>query len=549
MLYLKQGNSYIMTIDEEKEKIKQEELLQYIKNIEQNVWFPAYKDLPFQGAFYCVLINNEDIKKSLSDSSWDIGIGEGLPCCSRMSIKGNNEVKYYRYGKESMQPLVFVRNFNNIKPGYFEISEEFRHFHNLYFDKSSNRYIKIDENGDDEDVVVIENNTVKIKLTSIKQFLAIKKMSLLFLFDCRYNSKYSLKELSIKKQLIPLFRNGDIAYDYAITDMDWDFDDNKSFSRICGKKVIGGYSKENSNFWPYNQKPEEYDDFIIGTDENGNNVTYTSNPDELSNLWDKNPTTPLYLTPVFFKKEVLNKYYNDPNKYNVTDGYISCGNLWGLKIDNNKKEHVVVFLGDLGRDLRHKERLYWKSFNIPPDGSGISKVCWERSFEVKPSDPESLDLKFKYLFEIFNEKWNEKYGWDLFLPLDSDDKYHYHILHIPDNNQSSFDEQIRGLVKIIIDSLNEKKLDELNTEKATGSINKFKCYLEANDIENIKPHIEFLKNLQALRSASVAHRKGENYKKIAHVFCIGEKSYSDIYKNILNSVINIFEFLKESFLI
>jgi len=44
----------------------------------------------------------------------------------------------------------------------------------------------------------------------------------------------------------------------------------------------------------------------------------TSDPSGLSNrIFDKSPTTPDYLTPIFFKKAVLDKYYQQPDKYSV----------------------------------------------------------------------------------------------------------------------------------------------------------------------------------------------------------------------------------------
>lgn len=68
----------------------------------------------------------------------------------------------------------------------------------------------------------------------------------------------------------------------------------------------------------------------------------------------------------FSTKEVLKKYYDKPQKYKVEDNYIRCGNLWGLRIDNNHKDYVIVFLGDLGSHLSQNEQLYWRHFNIPP---------------------------------------------------------------------------------------------------------------------------------------------------------------------------------------
>ena len=57
---------------------------------------------------------------------------------------GESEVKYFRWGVDenmyASEPLVIGRRFSKMKENYFEISEEFRLFHNLYHDKR-NGYI------------------------------------------------------------------------------------------------------------------------------------------------------------------------------------------------------------------------------------------------------------------------------------------------------------------------------------------------------------------------------------------------------------------------
>jgi len=542
----------VYSMSMEKENFQQINMISYMhKHVGSEVWFIAYKELSYNGGFYCTLVDNSNIPQSMSNVSWDLSIGSGLPSCTCYNYKSYDEkIKYHRFGEEKIQPLVYLRTFYGLKPGYIEISEEFRHYHNLYFDSTHNKYIKIDKNGDEEDIVVIEtDNTVKIKLKAIKQFLAIKNMSLLFFFDCNYYSDRTLDELEIPKTYDTIKQEENLIYSYAYIDVDWGHENHKSFSKIIGKKLIKGYPIEKCGIWPYNEEEKEiFDDFIIGINELGEEITYTSNPDELADYFGKNPHAPHYLTPVYFKREVLNKYFNEPNKYSVTDGYISCGDVWGLRLDNNRKEHIMVFLGDLGRSLNHKERLYWKSFNIIPDGKGMSETCWKRAFAAEFCDPQCLDLKFKQVFLRFKSDWYKKYSWDLFLPLNKDDEYHFQTLHIPTDNQSEFDEQIRGLVKMLIDSLNEKKLEELNGQKITGSINKLEYYLQSNNINDFKSHIDFLKKLQNLRSSAIAHRKGTNYENIAKVFGIGKESYVEVFENILNQCIELLEFLDEYFL-
>jgi hypothetical protein len=64
-------------------------------------------------------------------------------------------------------------------------------------------------------------------------------------------------------------------------------------------------------------------------DVTGKPVRHTCDPDKLANYFGKNPEAPHYLTPVFFRAEVLEKYYADPGKYSVEDGSLRCGRLWG----------------------------------------------------------------------------------------------------------------------------------------------------------------------------------------------------------------------------
>lgn len=531
--------------------LAQEDVQNYIKsNLGCENWLYAYKSFDNgneNSCFYCALLPEKRIERSLSDCSWDFHIGSGLPGCVQHYPMQEENIEYLRFGNdEGIEPLVIYRSFAGIRDSYFEISEEFRLFHNLYFDALNNKYLKIDDNGDEEEIIIIENkNDIKIKLKAIKQFLAIKEMRLVIFFESTRKSKYKLSDLKIAKDQLK-FENDNIIYNLASADHNYMSSEHKSFSRIIGKKIITGVPKEKSDFWPYNEDDAQYEEFIINVNPDGDEEKFSCNPDLLSNYFGANPEAPNYLTPVFFKKEVLEKYYSNPQKYSVSDGSISCGGLWLLKIDNNHSKYVVVFLGDLGRDINYKEQLYWKSFNIPPDGT-ISEVCFKRSFMALPTDPQSPDLCFKYLFNIFQENWEKTFGWNLFKHLSKDDEYHYETLRIPTNDsQSEFDEQVRGLVKIIVDSINEKELNSFIQVDINGSISKLEQFFITQNLDNYEEHILFLKNIQTLRSCSVAHRKGGNYDKIASVFEIPQKSLKDVFVGILISATSFIKYLDDS---
>jgi len=504
-------------------------------NLGKEEWIVVYSSnrSDFERAtFYSALIPNRKIKKSLEGPSWDLHIGNGLPTFVFRFKNGKEVGKYYRSPNFGVEPLIFWRSFHGIKEGYYEVSEEFRHYFNLFEDRKNNKFIAIDDNGDEDDVILAYENEIKIKLKYLKEFLAVKKMHLAIFFDFNRFSEKTIEDLGIK-EFHEIVKEDD--YVYSIGARNWSSFCNgkiKSQGWLMGKKLIAGLKDFKPKLF---DRDEEYEDFIIGVDENGKEILHTCNPEKLSNYFGKNPGAPHFLTPVFFEKEVLTYYYSKPEKYLVEDGYLHCGGLWGLRMDNNHPKYVVVFLGDLGQSLSVKEQKYWKRFNVTLQGSGISRTAWERGFEARFSDPERSDLYFKQKFQSFQEEWEKKFGWKLFEPLSKEDEYCFKTLRIPlTNEQKEFDEQVLFLTKILIDSLNEKELEKgiKITKKGAKGIDKLEAFLNFKQVR-FKGMLEFLRNLQDLRSAAVAHHKGKKYEKIKKVFLIGEKELSDVFDDIL----------------
>ena len=170
--------------------------------------------------------------------------------------------------------------------------------------------------------------------------------------------------------------------------------DQKTYSLLYAKTIIYGCPIKECGYWPYNEQELEFEDYAIAIDEEGNNVMFSSNPSRLSNFINDNSDAPHYLTPVFFKRDVLQKYYAEPNRYSVESGIIRCGTLWSLYIDNESSEYVVAYLGDLGRDLPSREQKHWKTYNIVIDGK-LSKSKIMRDFFVGSLHLSLLFLYFK----------------------------------------------------------------------------------------------------------------------------------------------------------
>ena len=128
-------------------------------------WIVAYSSLEteFESAiFYSALIPNEMIKKSLQVPSWDLSIGSGSPGFVSHFENGKETAEYYRFSDSGIEPLVLERAFYGIREGYCEVLEEFRLYFNLFEDHKNGKFIAIDENGDEDDVVLMREREIRI---------------------------------------------------------------------------------------------------------------------------------------------------------------------------------------------------------------------------------------------------------------------------------------------------------------------------------------------------------------------------------------------------
>ncbi|WP_019215744.1 hypothetical protein [Legionella tunisiensis] len=92
-----------------------------------------------------------------------------------------------------------------------------------------------------------------------------------------------------------------------------------------------------------------------------------------------NTGKPFETSPAFFKPEVLSKYKNNPDKYEVTERGISCLGVWTLSpYSINEEGQVHTYIYYLGQ-LPHKEQLHWKQYNEEPK-AGISKIAYNTDF-------------------------------------------------------------------------------------------------------------------------------------------------------------------------
>lgn len=541
-----------MRISSDRARLSQKKTLESLrrepKATEMETVYWSDRDGHFHRSIYCALIPSDQIERALSKASWDLSHGGGLPGTSESLIEGEWNVEYLRYGDDSgVEPLVIDRDFHGIRDDHKEISEEFRLFHNLYHDKNSDEYLKIDDAGNETRVAVVKPCLVQIRLKEIRQFLAVKEMHLSIQFDCVEHSAYCLEELEIEEGGVEQ-RDGLMLWRLYYDDFGGS-GSHRAFSRLWGKRLVEPLPKSKSGFWGFAEKTEEkHVEFIIDVDKNGEEVAYTCNPDALANYFGVNPDAPDYLTPVHFHKQVLDKYYQEPGKYSIEDSLLRCGRQWIMDIDNHHADKVCAWLGDLGQDLPYSEQLHWRSFNVPPEGR-MSEVYLRRQLKVQAMESDQPDLLFKERYDDLKTLSIEHLGWQLLQPLRSGDQHHLQSLRIPAaNEQRDFDELVLSLTKILIDSLHVKRLNSLLSDErqegvGEGGIALLEAVLTSRNVEDADKHIAFLRNLQSLRSSSSAHRKGKKYKKIAKQFNIDDQNLRDVFAGILWQALDFLNFL------
>ncbi|HIC8925963.1 hypothetical protein CMT72_18055 [Elizabethkingia anophelis] len=518
-------------------------LKEQIKNIDQgfkqkNGWIKIYESTHFNDenndesyGIFCSLIKKQFIVNYNSNYQWPVLKGsEG-----KANIYGGNS--YKTYDNEEIEPFLFYKSFSigNKKVKYIDVSEEFILYFKLYeeiTDKQNRKYYFVNDYGELDEVLIIEPNLVKVKLKYLKEYFTIREMYFCISFDFMILLK-KINENWQYNYTNELFNEENFHYRHYIGR-------NSSYYQSW---IMGNYfikpNNEKKSYLDFDKEPIE--NFIVGINDEGDYIY-------------ENPQTASKANFIFsyFKKDVLNKYYNNPIEYEI-DGFSLSNRYFRLRLDNNLEDVIPVLLTDLCI-LPHSEQLHWKQYNIAiEEDLRISPAFYSTMIEGNWHETSNvIDLLFKERYSRFNKKWLEKFGWSLYKPLAKEDEYLLRALHlITENNIKSFCEQTLTIVKITIDRLNEKEISKgIKLESNVRGITKFEKFLESHDL--VTPDsFEFLRHLQSLRSGLIAHTFSESNKdckKAIEYFKIGEKDYNIIFKEILINSLKILNILEKKFL-
>ena len=229
----------------------------------------------------------------------------------------DNELKYNpnsEINKDGVKiyPFVIHRSwFHKSLDSKFEVIQDFLLFYNLHYDPKSNMFKAISKTGEEYDIIklIYEKDIKKIEINTkfLKNYLAIKNKTLVRQHDHTRFTNDSIKSITGKEH--ELFDLKEDSYHFHLILAENPCSSYKSFSRLLGKDVILAFEQGKALL----QWEKKFCAFKIGQDKEGNDVEETCNEEELSNYF-VNRGKPLFLTPVYFEREALKKYYDAPSK-------------------------------------------------------------------------------------------------------------------------------------------------------------------------------------------------------------------------------------------
>jgi hypothetical protein len=488
-------------------------LLDRMSRLDEDGWVTVFEPFAVEGAVYVLafLSTGDMVEKVLTRTGWDFLAGSGRPGFVVWWDGENGEqVEYQTVGAEGVFPLVFLRTFDGAFPKVVELAEDFRLKWDLFERRPGQEWVTTDDVGDVVVVAELRDGALRIRKDYLRKYQAARQLALVLqvVVDRRAGDELahlSDVNLQVREGEFVLAYHGDGGMGGHLSGED------KHFTRLIGKRVVPAPPIERCGDYPF-EPAARFATFIIDTDEEGEPVEYSADPDALANYFGANPDAPHFLTPVYFDRGVLDKYYADSDRYEIDDGRITSRSAWSLQIDNALEKHVVVFLGDLG-GLPYREQQYWRSHNVLPVG-GMSETAIRRAFLGEFADSTHVEHRFQATYDQVNAAWRARFGTPLYLEPHKGDAHLLKALHVPTNpSVAAFDTQAVNLAKVVVDSLNESGVSDLLGSKVAEEkgIAKLDRLGKDKAVQAVANLCSVLREVQGIRSRAAAHRKGGDF--------------------------------------
>jgi hypothetical protein len=226
-----------------------------------------------------------------------------------------------------------------------------------------------------------------------------------------------------------------------------------------------------------------------------------------------------FLTPVFFRPEVLDYYLSDPRHYKVDAVQVAAGGMWSIRIARTERGNIQVWLGDLGL-ISDRAQDHWRQFNISDDDA-VPEWRERRDFKAEwVETPRGGSVeRVRQAIEECNEVAAAYYGVPLYAAVEGMNKSRLGAMHTPLNSSlPAFQQQVTSLAILVGDHVNADFLTTVGVPKGGSPLNRMAEWLEGAlsvSREQARDLIGGLYAVQAIRSeAGAAHRAGERANEV-----------------------------------
>jgi hypothetical protein len=450
--------------------------------------------------------------------TWNFSVPEGWGYGYRNDRDGNSTPAIFpplnQTGSELLdraEPLIFWRRLEGRGQPYMELNQRFAHVAGIHRIEERGAYCRVDDNGDIENVVVTERTdsgwTCTARRSALDFYMFLTDSVLVRVFDvirplASWDGQGRRTEAVVKHPSQEIFARQTLLLDESGLPIR---------GTLRGFQVVRR-GMEDEKLWKVLRgeplEPKQYETFLINDWKTKSFVEWSCDPAELGNYFVKSDL-PYSTSPVFFRPEVLSKYKQNPEKYDLDVRSVSCRGIWTLRsFDINEEGQVHAYIGDLG-DLPYPEQLHWKQFNEPPK-AGISKRAFQTDFEaswdVEPDPVWELKAVLRE-FPPTNEGriiWST-HGTEI-------EKALANIQHVVTDSPKEWRDVVLDLCRLVVDGLETANLRELASslgcdDKKLGSLKLLRRVLHARSVDAnvISEACDPLDALQAQRSSKSAH--------------------------------------------
>ena len=465
------------------------------------------------GGVACVLAEASDVSSVLERDEW---IGHDL---GSVSVWQDGRIDD---GLTTVERGVDVQFFCRVRPHHglrlpsVDFSQPFLWYWDAIPTETGWKYVNAA--GRDEELVKFEvsegYHKVEVRALELRQYLAVRNLALIVQHDYTWMAEPSH------------FDRVDASHHTDWCNFTWHCvsdvmpdRDLSDLARIVGQFVIKPALGAKLPRWEERSLERTYPSFQYGVDPtDGSPLLHSCNPEVLGSYFDEDDTLLHYLTPVYFRPEVLGRYINEPSRYSVNASSLSCLDLWVVDISINTAGLVEVYLGDLGQKVPGPELPHWLGHNVAPAGRMI-EARYRRDFLNQPTAQDDPPGELKRSREAALEATTRLFGSPLWKPLEGSSRSEFdHVFTPVSSDPYALKSPVIILTTTLVDSLDVKVMrdflgggdSELSKLKPLQLLERLVVELGGDRVIHRAFH-----DLHTLRSSGgIAHRGGTEQDKV-----------------------------------